>query len=199
MELVYVLPARALPDPSGRVLPLDGALWSRLTREGFYRFRHQMEEDPTYRQVIPYAVVTYRGRVFLTRRIRGGGEKRLAGLFSIGLGGHINLWDQCRDPVTWALYRELWEEAGIKARSLRRMGLILTSTTPVERVHVGVLFLVEADRKPEVREREKLEGRLVSGRELDDLLPRMEGWSQLAWRHLGPRIGGDLDERLGLV
>ncbi len=180
MELVYALPAARLPAPSERLAPLAEPLWRRINREGAFYPRSRLEEDEAYRQIIPYAIVAYRGRVLLLRRIRGSSEGRLVGLYSIGVGGHVNLEDTCREPVTWALYRELWEEVGVRAASLRRLGLILTDRTPVERVHAGVLFWVEADRRPVLKEREKLEARLVPPAALFSYRERMEGWSRLA-------------------
>ena len=57
--------------------------------------RDDVEEDPSYKQIIPYAVVSYvppagSERWFLMKRKKGGGEKRLHDLYSLGVGGHIN-------------------------------------------------------------------------------------------------------------
>ncbi len=180
VELVYALPADRLPPPQNRLLPLDEDLWRRVNKEGAFYPRAGLEADERYRQIIPYAIVAYRGRVLLLRRVRGSTEGRLVGLYSIGVGGHINPEDTCREPVTWGLFRELWEEVGVRAATVRRLGLILTAGTAVERVHAGVLFWVEADRRPEVREPAKLEGDLVEPPALAAYRDRMEGWSRLA-------------------
>jgi len=180
VELVYALPADRLPAPQSRLLPLDEGLWRRVNKEGAFHLREELETDERYRQIIPYAIVAYRGQVLLMRRIRGSTEGRLVGLYSIGVGGHINPEDTCREPVTWGLFRELWEEVGVRAASMRRLGLILTAGTAVERVHAGVLFWVEADRRPVVREPTKLQADLVPPPALAAYRDRMEGWSRLA-------------------
>jgi len=180
VELVYALPAGAFPAPADRLLPLGDGLWRRLNREGAFYPRAELETDERYRQVIPYAIVVHRGRVLRMRRIGGSREGRLVGLYSIGVGGHVNPEDTCREPVTWALYRELWEEVGVRAAAVRRLGLIVTDRTPVERVHAGVLFWVEADREPRVRETAKLEAELVPPSTLAAYAEGMEGWSRLA-------------------
>ncbi len=180
MELVYAVEASRLPPPSGRVLPLSEALWERINREGAFYPRERVEEDERYRQPIPYAVLVYEGKVWRMKRKPKGGEKRLVGRQSIGVGGHVNPEDLCREPVTWALYRELFEEAGVRARRVRRLGLILTDATPVERVHVGVLYLVEPDQKPVAQEAEKLSGELVPLAQVEAEAERLEGWSRVA-------------------
>jgi len=180
VELVYAIEASRLPPPSRRVLPLSGALWERINREGAFYPRERVEEDERYRQPIPYAVLVYEGMLWRMRRKPKGGEKRLVGRQSIGVGGHVNPEDLCREPVTWALYRELFEEAGVRAMRVRRLGLILTDATPVERVHVGVLYLVVPDRRPAVREAEKLSGELVPLSQVEAEAGGLEGWSRVA-------------------
>ena len=180
MELVYAVEARHLPPPSGRILPITDALWQALNREGAFHPRAEVEEDERFRQPIPYAVLVYEGKVWQMERKPKGGEKRLIGLKSLGVGGHVNPEDLCREPVTWALYRELWEEAGVRAKRVRRLGLLLTDASPVERVHVGVLYLVAPDRRPAVREAEKLSGELVPLSRVEAEAERLEGWSRVA-------------------
>ena len=55
-----------------------------------FRPRPEMEVDPTYKQVIPYVLVTRGDEVFVMRRLKKGGETRLHGQLSLGVGGHIN-------------------------------------------------------------------------------------------------------------
>src|SRR5687767_12552590 len=57
--------------------------------------RGDVEEDPTLKQPIPYVVVRRRGEgrvqeVFMYTRLTGGGEARLHGKVSVGVGGHMN-------------------------------------------------------------------------------------------------------------
>lgn len=180
MELVYIVATSRLPSPSTSLLPLTNELWWFLNHTGIFAPREQVEEDERYRQPIPYAVLVYGGKVWRMERKPKGGEKRLVGRQSIGVGGHVNPEDLCREPITWALYRELFEEAGVRAKRVRRLGLILTDATPVERVHVGVLYLVEPDKEPAVREAEKLSGELVPLAQVEAEAERLEGWSRVA-------------------
>jgi len=178
VEQVYVLPASAFPEAQDRLLPLEASLLRHLEREGFFLPRPRAEEDPCYRQVIPYALVRYAGQYLLMRRKRAGGEARLHGLYTLGVGGHINPQDAGENPVEAGLRRELREEVGLERYTAEAVGLILLDDTPVSRVHAGVVFVVEAQEEPKVVERDKLEGRLVSLEEIWAVYEGLEGWSR---------------------
>ncbi|MCS7059336.1 MAG: NUDIX domain-containing protein [Meiothermus sp.] len=178
MERVYVLPASAFPPAGDGLMPLEPGLLKKIEREGFFLERTQAEEDPSYRQVIPYALVRYGDRYLLMRR-KGGNEARLRGLYTLGVGGHINPEDQGVNPLLDGLRRELLEEVGVRRYTARPMGLIVMSDTPVSRVHAGVVFLVDSEDQPQVAEPEKLEGWLATPEEVHAVYDRLEGWSQV--------------------
>jgi predicted NUDIX family phosphoesterase len=52
--------------------------------------RPAAENDPTHKQLIPYAVFHHAGRYLTYTRGGSSGEKRLVAKRSIGIGGHIN-------------------------------------------------------------------------------------------------------------
>ncbi|SUM33491.1 NUDIX hydrolase [Staphylococcus gallinarum] len=53
--------------------------------------RGDMEEDPTYKQLISYCILeNERDEILVYERLSGGGEARLHGQSSIGVGGHMN-------------------------------------------------------------------------------------------------------------
>ncbi len=158
-----------------------------VERFGIFRLRGDVEEDPSLKQIIPYAVVTFRGRVFLFRRSDRGGEVRLYRKLSIGIGGHINPEGVSSDRlVETGLLRELEEELIFKCPYIYRpIGLINDDHTPVGRVHMGIVYRVEASsQEVQVRETEILEGAFISAQELIPLLPDMETWS----RHVAESI-----------
>src|SRR5690625_3310176 len=49
--------------------------------------RGDMEEDPGYKQLISYCIITNEDETLVYKRLDGGGEARLHGLLSIGVGG----------------------------------------------------------------------------------------------------------------
>src|SRR5690242_10409953 len=56
-----------------------------------YRPRPEMEQDPSFKQLIPYVIFTYRSddgvlQVFQYSRGKGGGEARLHAKRSVGIG-----------------------------------------------------------------------------------------------------------------
>src|SRR3989475_11091234 len=63
----------------------------RVIREqSFFMLRGDVEDDPTYQQIIPYVVFRHGERHLLTRRLRASSERRLRQLYSLGAGRHIN-------------------------------------------------------------------------------------------------------------
>ncbi len=153
-----------------------------VAERGTFLRRGEAEEDPGHKQIIPYAVVTFQDRVFLLRRTSRGGEARLHGKFSIGVGGHVN---PERVPparlVEAGLQRELAEELRFdRPFACRPIGLINDDRVPVGRVHLGIVYLVAAsDAAVRVREEELLLGRFARQEELRQVLPFMESWSRL--------------------
>ena len=80
-----------------------------VARHGLYLERPVAEVDPSHKQLIPYVVVRDGSRVFLMERTDAGGDRRLHGKASIGVGGHLNPVDEGDDPLMAGLRRE-WEE-----------------------------------------------------------------------------------------
>ncbi|MFQ5844140.1 MAG: hypothetical protein ACE5JG_04050 [Planctomycetota bacterium] len=156
-------------------------------RRGFFCDRAAAEEDASLKQVIPYAVLHRAPEVFLYRRRSGGGERRLFGLRSIGVGGHLNPEDGAGGAalVQRGLHRELREEVGIGPEpQVGFVGILNNDTTPVGRVHLGLVAVVEAGKSAvTVREPDRMSGAFVGRRELGVLHARerhsFEGWSAL--------------------
>ncbi|KDA02487.1 hypothetical protein [Hyphomonas oceanitis] len=109
-----------------------------------------LEGDSNFRQTIPYIVLRYGDKIVQYTRTASGGEGRLHGRTSIGLGGHIDLDDivsinsQIDLPNTLAnaAARELEEELGItEFQEQRWIGLLVDNESAVGRVHIGVVGL----------------------------------------------------------
>ena len=160
----------------------------KVVREGsFFMPRAEVEEDPGYQQVIPYVVFRHQDRYFLTRRLRASSERRLRQQYSLGIGGHINPGDLSGgDPISDGLKREWEEEVDYRGTfEARLLGLINEDSSPVSRVHLGVVFLVDGDR-PEIaiRETDKLSGELLTLDEMRIFYLGMESWSQIVYDRL---------------
>ena len=160
-----------------------------------YRPRGQMEEDPSYKQLIPYALFRWTAddgtvHLFEYQRGTGQGERRLHAKRSVGVGGHISAIDAAagdNDHVyREGMRRELDEEVLIDTPYAEKIvGLINDDETPVGQVHLGVVHLCDV-KKPAIRPREAdiLE---ACFRPVEEILPRLdqfETWSQIAVRAL---------------
>src|SRR5215510_9111951 len=145
-ELVLGLPRARLMGDGGwqGVLYGDVAPYLDLiAEEATYRPRPDAEHDPSWKQVIPYLALRDRGRLFLMRRTRAGGDARLHDRWSIGVGGHVHPVDG--DPVA-GLLREWREELDAEwLPEPQPLGLLNDDSTPVGRVHIGLIYV--ADRK----------------------------------------------------
>lgn len=197
-ERVLVLPRSAVPGGCdfGGLRPVPPAaladLRDAVRDSGRYLDRPAAENDPTHKQLIPYVVVRDGERVFLMHRTDAGGDARLHGKASIGVGGHLNPVDEGEDPLLAGLRRE-WDEeleTGWEPE-FRLVGLLNDDSNAVGAVHLGVVFTVEAAGRPlTIREREKLVGTFVTAAELEASRDRLETWSMLvADTLLGGRDG----------
>jgi predicted NUDIX family phosphoesterase len=96
MEQVFVVRRSDLFDgawPQGFV-PLQGKasadLLARIHELGFFAARDEAEQQPAWKQTIPYCVFRRPGQVFCVQRKTAQTESRLHGKLSIGIGGHVN-------------------------------------------------------------------------------------------------------------
>ena len=148
-----------------------------------FRPRAEAEDDPTWKQLIPYLVLRDGERVFLMRRTRAGGDARLHDRFTIGVGGHVNPGDA---GIEDALRREWREEieAAFEPEP-RLLGLLNDDSDPVGAVHLGVVYEADArGRRVAIRETEKLTGTFQTLEDARATRDRMETWSALLLDHL---------------
>lgn len=192
----------ALDAAAGRNLLVDAHRLSRFVD------RDTAERTPAWKQWIPYCFLRCQGQgeagVFCVRRTRGQSEARLHGLWSIGLGGHIEPVDDHQPALAgWpaearaeaffaaALHRELTEELSIQqglAIEPRLLGLLNDDATQVGEVHAGLVYvwdvplpLPAAQRAVGVGEIGKMAGGFTSLVEFDELWhnpQQFESWSR---------------------
>ena len=160
----------------------------RVIREQHdFRPRSEVENDPTYQQIIPYVVFRHGDRYLLTHRLRASSERRLRKQYSLGVGGHINRGDLgAGDPILDGLKRE-WEEEVVYDGKFeaRLLGFLNEDSSPVSKVHLGVVFLVDGDSPNiRIRETDKLAGELLTLEEMRMFYLAMESWSQIVYDRL---------------
>lgn len=151
--------------------------------------RSQAEVDPSYKQLIPYVIMSYAGRYLSYVRGKRAGETRLLGLRSIGIGGHINPIDADNSSLFAYLYenyltaveREVAEEVVVETQHTDRIvALINDDSNEVGSVHLGVVhyWILE---EPKVSKREQMITQMdfKTLTELQKVRDTMETWSGL--------------------
>lgn len=194
VEQVLVIPRDEVPGGAAfhGIRDADDSMLADLRRavreNGRFMDRPDAEEDPAHKQLIPYVVVRDGERIFLTERTTAGGDARLHGKASIGVGGHLNPVDEGEDPLDDGLRREWSEELETNWEpEFELIGLLNDDGNPVGAVHLGVVFTVNArGRDVAVREHEKLTGRWATREEVSEAWDRLETWSQLVAEELFP-------------
>lgn len=161
VEEVLVIPTRALHEAGlfqGLTAKADHYLPRLLDPDRLhYLSRGQAEDDPSFKQIIPYVVLKWRDQLFNYVRGKRTSETRLQALRSIGVGGHINPGDASLfdSPYREAMLRELSEEVRIDTTYEDScIGLINDDSTPVGQVHLGIVHLFEL-AEPRVERREQ--------------------------------------------
>jgi predicted NUDIX family phosphoesterase len=161
----------------------------KLFAPGVPRFmpRPQAEKDPSFKQLIPYVIMTCNGKYLNYVRGKRAGETRLVAKRSLGIGGHIN-------PVDWTLFtaepyktyleavqREVAEEVSVEtAYTDKVVALLNDDSNEVGQVHLGIVHLWTLD-EPKVRKKEGMITQIgfMSIPELQEVRDTMETWSQL--------------------
>jgi predicted NUDIX family phosphoesterase len=194
-EEVLVVPASLLVELgpfSGFQPAVDRYLPALLDRSNqSFRPRSIVEDDPSYKQLIPYVILECNDdqhtRLFRYTRGKGQGEKRLHALQSIGIGGHISVEDaQGEDWYRNGMQRELSEEVLIECGGKDQIvGLIYDDTSEVGRVHLGIVHVLHlASCKANAREDHLLEAGFFPLEQIKHQQAQMETWSQLCLKNL---------------
>jgi predicted NUDIX family phosphoesterase len=153
----------------------------------FFMPRPQAEKDPSFKQLIPYVIMTHNGKYLSYVRGKRAGETRLVSKRSIGIGGHINPVDDMPlfanpfDTYLTAVEREIAEEVTVETNHTNHIVALLNDeSNEVGSVHLGIVhyWLLDA---PKVERREQMITQMdfMSVAELQDVKAEMETWSQL--------------------
>ena len=141
-------------------------------------------------QILPYIAVTDGEGKYLTYS-RNGTETRLHGSRSLGIGGHIDIYDfydedyqlfnSPIETIAQATHRELQEEVNVSA--MFDMGLlsriIVDTTNSVGKVHVGLTTTIIAEQDSIQPQEELHDPQWLSVEELKANIDQYENWSKL--------------------
>lgn len=154
----------------------------------FFLPRAQAENDPTHKQIIPYAILAFEDKVLHYVRGKKAGEQRLVAKGSIGIGGHMNqedesLFNYVENEAAYraGVEREVNEEIKIDTKfDDRIVALLNDDTTEVGQVHLGIVHVFKL-AEPKVEKREAMITNLAFLGKAELLARResLETWSQL--------------------
>ncbi len=164
------------------LLPITAA--PRLT----YLNRSAAELNKRYKQLIPYVLLVCNDKILRYRRGKRGGEARLHGFFSVGIGGHISEEDHqlfSNDPYREGMRRELMEEVAVAGAREAAVAVINDDSTEVGYVHFGVVHIMQvSDESVAARRSGIAEPEFVPITEAVKDLAAYESWSRFCLEHL---------------
>ena len=148
--------------------------------------RADAETNLSFKQVIPYVVITDGKSILHYVRGKKAGEQRLVAKGSVGIGGHINDEDHTlfafgEQAFQDAVRREVCEELSIQGEfSARPVGLINDDSTEVGQVHFGIVHVLFCT-PDQVKKNEQVitQVEFVPIDELKAKREHMETWSQI--------------------
>ena len=194
-ESVFAVPTQKLwtllPYKEQGLIKGNDDVLDRIVREGVFGKRSEMEEDPGYKQIISYAIISNNDSFYLMRRISGQNEKRLHNKLYLGLGGHMNpagSGETGEEYLVSELKREFDEEVqlsnGCLIEDIKFIGFINDDSIPVGRVHVGLLYNISvSNQHVTINETDKISANWVHKDELDNHYEEMETWTRIAVDH----------------
>lgn len=157
----------------------------------FFIHRELAEDDPTHKQIIPYAIFKHGDKFLKYLRGKKSGEQRLASKSSIGIGGHINQDDFNsssleKDTYLTGIEREINEELIINCDyNNLPIALINDDSNDVGQVHLGVVHLFDLESDQVEAGEANIEN--LEFLSFEDLLKEkdtLESWSQICVDHL---------------
>lgn len=197
LRLILAAETEKLPESlstSGFVpMPTEDTLAALEGAGLWFGPRAPLEENESFRQIIPYLLIRVDGKLVGYTRAPSGGESRLHGMVSVGLGGHVDIPDaQTRSDerfdllatLNFASFRELQEELGAVGQITKSewVGMLADNDTPVGRVHLGVIGLWDVETIPDEQAEDAVADiRLFTYEELEALdgEDRLEPWTRI--------------------
>jgi predicted NUDIX family phosphoesterase len=195
-EKVLVVPAAAITDflQTSFDPAAARAVISTANRIPKFLPRSQVEQDESFKQIIPYICIRHADSFVLLQRTKKQSEARLHNKYSLGIGGHINEQEVAggaEDLVHAGLLRELREEISLaEGWALNLLGTIYDASTPVGRVHFGIVYELQAvERVFTLNEPDLMSAIWTPASDLLAYRDRMETWSQILFDNYIARAG----------
>ena len=191
-ELVFAVPTdvlwQLLTYKETGLIKGNSDVLKKIVQKGLFRKRSELEEDPSFKQIIPYAIISNKGSFFLFTRTSGQTEQRLHNKLHLGVGGHMNPGSSTEPGEQYLideLKREFFEEVklsnGCVIEDIEFVGFINDDSIPVGRVHIGLLYDIHISNKHIViNETEKMTAGWIDKTGLFEYYEEIETWSKIA-------------------
>lgn len=168
-----------------------------LKNYSYHERGDRLENDFSLQQIIPYIIIinSKNKKLFAYRRApdKRYSEVRLRDKWSIGLGGHVERQDG-KNPLESGMMRELREEVSMNEYFKPKIiGFINDDKGDVEKVHFGVVALLDTTQDVKKGDDEMTEGRFYSLNEFEALISNpkneLEEWSRIALPFVRRQLG----------
>jgi predicted NUDIX family phosphoesterase len=192
-ELVFAFPTdefwKLIPYKEKGLIKGKCEVLKRIFQNGQFIKRSELEDDPSFKQIIPYAIISNKDSYYLFRRTSGQREKRLHNKYTLGAGGHMNPGDSIESKEQYLideLLRELFEEVkllnGCLIEDIEFIGFINDDTIPVGRVHIGLLCNIHVSNKEVyINETDKMTAVWINKSDLAEYYEGMETWTKITF------------------
>lgn len=190
-ELVFAIPTDELWELISYIenglIKENNEVLKRIIQNGLFRKRSELEEDPSFKQIIPYAMISNKDSYCLFKRTSKQTEKRLHNKRSLGVGGHMNPRSSKEPKEQYLineLKRELFEEVkllkGCLIEDIEFIGFINDDTISVGRVHIGLLYNIHVSNQDLViNEADKMTTDWIDKPDLAKFYEGMETWTKI--------------------
>jgi len=209
-ELVFAFPTdefwKLITYNKKGLIKENSEVLKRIVQNGLFLRRSELEEDPSFKQIIPYAIISnkepeprsrrdkLRGvqqsqSFYLFKRTSKQTEKRLHNKFTLGVGGHMNPNDSMESKEQYfidELKRELYEEVrllnGCFIEDIEFIGFINDDTISVGRAHIGLLYNIHVSNKEVyINETDKMTADWIDKPNLAEFYEGMETWTKITF------------------
>lgn len=200
-ELVFAIPTdllwKILTYLEKGLIYGNSNVLKRIMQNGLYRKRNELEDDPSFKQIIPYAIISYKEpehsgarrnqSFYLFKRTSKQTEKRLHNKLHLGVGGHMkpgSSKELNEKYLVNELKRELFEEVkllnGCLIEGIEFIGFINDDTIPVGSVHIGLLYHIYVSNKNIViNETDKMTADWIDKPDLAEYYEETETWTKI--------------------
>ncbi len=194
-ELVFAIPTvelwNLLTYKEQGLIHGNSDVLNRIVQNGLFRKRNELEEDPSFKQIIPYAIISCKESFYLFKRTSKQTEKRLHNQMTLGVGGHMNpgnFMDSKKQYLIDELKREFFEEVKLLnaclIEDIEFIGFINDDTISVGRVHIGLLYHIQVSNKSVyINEPDKMTADWIDRQNLAEFYEEVETWTKIIFDH----------------